>query len=123
MVPFNDHDLDDPQVLSATAAGIYRMRRARDHLLPKALTGEPAWDMLLALYSEEPSRVTVSSVCYGSGMPQTTAIRWISMLQAQGLVARTEHPRDPSLVLLSLTDDGRALVESILKAMLRASRS
>lgn len=123
LVPFDDSNFDNPEFLTAAAATLYRMRRARDHLLPKGLMGEPAWDMLLALYSEEPARLTVSSVCYGSGVPHTTALRWIGMLQSQGLVEHIEHPRDQKVILLSLTDEGRVLVEGTLKAMLRASRS
>jgi len=119
---FDEKDLDNPEFLSAAAAEIYRMRRARDHVLPSDLTGEPAWDMLLALLSEEPARMTVSSVCYGSGVPQSTALRWISMLEQKDLVQRVEHPRDKKMVLLSLTDHGREVIGDALKAMLRAFR-
>jgi DNA-binding MarR family transcriptional regulator len=101
---------------------MYRMRRARDHILSNDLTGEPAWDMLLALYSEDPAQMTVSSVCYGSGVPQSTALRWIALLEEKGLVARVEHPRDNKMVLLSLTEKGGMLVADALKTMLRAFR-
>jgi DNA-binding MarR family transcriptional regulator len=123
LVPFDDSDLDNPEVLSAAAAEIYRMRRARDHVFPKCLTGEPAWDMLLALYSEEPARPTVSSICYGSGVPHSAALRWISTLERQGLVERVEHRRDGKVTLLTLTNEGRGIVQDTLKAMLRAFRS
>lgn len=120
--PFDECDLENRDFLSAAAAEVYRMRRARDHVLPRELTGEPAWDMLLALYSEEPAKITLSSICYGSGVPQTTALRWISMLEAKGLVERIEHPKDVRIILLSLTNEGRSVVEQALKVMLRAFR-
>lgn len=122
MTPLDERDLDNPEFLSSLAAEIFRMRRARDPHLPRELTGEPAWDMLLALYSEEPIRMTVSSVCHGSGMPHSTALRWINTLEHQHLIERLEHPRDEKVILLSLTPEGRALVEAALKAMARASR-
>jgi DNA-binding MarR family transcriptional regulator len=122
LAPFNESDLENPEFLSAAAAEMYRMRRARDHLLPKGLAGEPAWDIFLALYSEEPGKMTVSSVCYGSGVPQSTALRWISHLEHKGLVERVQHPRDEKVILLSLTDEGRKLVEDAVRAMLRAFR-
>jgi DNA-binding MarR family transcriptional regulator len=122
LVSLEGGNLDNAQLLSTAAAEIYRMRRARDHVMPKGLVGEPAWDMLLALYSEEPAKLTVSSVCYGSGVPQSTAMRWIAILERQKLVRRVEHPRDERINLLSLTDEGRLLVERALKAMLRVFR-
>lgn len=119
----DNNNPDDPALLSAAAAEIYRMRRARDHVLPKDLTGEPAWDMLLALYSEEPARLTISSVCHSSGTPHSTALRWISLLERQGLVQRGVHPRDQKIILLSLTDRGRAVMQDTLKVMLHAVRN
>jgi DNA-binding MarR family transcriptional regulator len=120
LAPSDDSNLDNPEVLAAAAAQIYRMRRARDHVLPQGLTGEPAWDILLALYSEEPAHPTVSSACYSSGVPHTAALRWIRLLEGRGLVHRVEHPRDEKVILLSLTDEGVRMVQDALKAMLRA---
>jgi DNA-binding MarR family transcriptional regulator len=120
--PFQDDELEDPQLLASAASEIYRMRRARDRIMPQGLMGEPAWDILLALYSEEPDNLTVSSVCFGAGVPQSTALRWIGTLTKIGLVVRSLHPRDGRLILLSLSDEGRLVVERCLKAMLRASR-
>ena len=99
------------------------MRRARDRVMPEGLTGEPAWDILLALYSEGPADLTISSVCHGSGVPPTTAARWIGVLEARGLLERSKHPRDDRVVLVCLTAQGRLIVERCLKAMLRATRA
>lgn len=120
--PFDDNDLDNPHLLATAAAEIYRMRRARDRLMPEGLMGEPGWDILLALYSEDSNGITVSSLCYGSAVPQSTALRWIGVLEAQGLVSRAEHHRDDRIALVSLTEQGRFIVERCLKAMLRSAR-
>lgn len=108
----------EQQRLIAVAGEIYRMRRARDRVMPEGLMGEPAWDILLALYAEEPGRLPASSLCYASGVPTSTALRWVNLLNRQGLVERTQHQRDEHLQLLSLTDKGRATVERCLKAMI-----
>lgn len=121
--PFEASDLDDPALLCGAAAELYRMRRARDRIMPSGLMGEPAWDILLALYSERPGDLTVSSLCYGSGVPETTALRWIGVLDREGLVERSKHQRDARITLVTLSTEGRALVERSLKAMLRLARS
>jgi DNA-binding MarR family transcriptional regulator len=120
--PFEEHELEDKQLLSSAAAEIYRMRRARDRIMPNGLMGEPAWDILLALYAEDAEKLTISSLCFGAGVPQTTALRWIGTLNKVGLVVRNPHPRDGRLILVSLSEQGRLIVERCLKAMLRASR-
>ena len=122
MPPFDTIELDNPQLLSSAAAEIYRMRRARDRHMPADLMGEPAWDILLALYSEEPAKLPVSTVCYGSGVPRTTALRWIGTLEKRGLLERAGHEKDGRIILLSLTPEGRLNVEQCLKEMLRAAR-
>lgn len=123
MPPFDTIELDDPQLLSSAAAEIYRMRRARDRYMPAGLMGEPAWDILLALYSEQPAKLPVSTVCYGSGTPFTTGLRWIRVLEAQGLLERANHHKDGRIILLSLTSGGRLIVERCLKEMLHAARA
>jgi len=120
--PLEDSDLDDPHLLACAAGEIYRMRQARNQVLPQALMSEPAWDILLVLYAEQPERLPVSSVCYASGVSSTTAERWIGTLEKRGLVERTPHPLDRRVLSLSLTNEGRLTMTRALQAMLRAAR-
>lgn len=122
MPPFDDQELEERQLLVSAAAEIYRMRRARDGVMPPGLTGEPAWDILLALYSEGTEEITISSLCHGAAVPSGSALRWVGVLHAQGLVEKTLHQRDERIVFVSLTDAGRSVVEHCLKAMLRSAR-
>ena len=110
----------DARTLRNAAAKFYRMRRARDRLIPEELTGEPAWDILLALFAESPERLPMSSACFGSGVPQSTALRWVATLETRKLVKRRAHSRDDGLILLALTDEGTRVVERCITAMLRA---
>ncbi len=121
MAHSNDSELDDPQFLLTAAAEIYEMRRARDHALPSGLASEPAWDILLALYIEQKGKITVGSACRGSGVPKSTALRWVSVLEAQGLV-HCEATTSSSVSLVWLTKQGRIMMERCLKAMLRVTR-
>lgn len=111
----------DERLLVAVASQLYHMRRSRDRLMPKGLMGEPAWDVLLALFSEEPDRVTLSAVSQASGVPPSSACRWIDLLSAEGLVERIAHPRDANLMFVSLTAKGRASVRECLGALCRAA--
>lgn len=120
--PFDEAEIDNPEILISAAAEIFRMRRARDQHMPADLVGEPGWDILLALYAEEPQRLPVSTVCYASSIPMSTGLRWVGALVKRGLVERETHHRDGRVVLLLLTQKGRLLVERSLKAMLRSAR-
>jgi DNA-binding MarR family transcriptional regulator len=115
---FSESELDNPQLLARAATEMYSMRKARDRVMPSGLVGEAAWDMLLALYSEQPAKLTVSSLCHGAAVPISTALRWVGILTARALVEQSTHQRDGRTLLLSLTDEGRAAVERCLKAML-----
>lgn len=78
------------QSLAALAKSIYSSRRRRDRLFPSGLFADPAWDMLLDLFMHQAKgrRVSVTSLCIASSVPNTTALRWLGALEAKGLVTR-----------------------------------
>lgn len=84
---------------------IIRDRRTRSQFFSPNLFADPAWDMLLDLYHAELSyiRVSVSSLCIASDVPQTTALRWINLLVGQGLVLRRADPHDGRRIFIELT--------------------
>jgi DNA-binding MarR family transcriptional regulator len=85
---------------------IIRHRQLRGKLLPEHLFADPAWDMLLDLAAAkvEHKRVSVTSLCLASGVPMTTALRWIAILSDEGLIERKEDPADRRRVFVELTD-------------------
>ena len=89
-------------------------RRERDKMFPH-LFGEPAWDILLSLAALPSHRphLAASSVSFEAGVPQTTTLRYLAMLEAAGLVKRSKHPDDGRIVLLRLTDAGRERVQQL----------
>src|SRR5687768_13422735 len=67
---------------------ILAMRRARAKFFEPDLFAEPAWDILLELYSADlrGSKISVSRACIGSNVPYTTALRCIRRLHDKGLI-------------------------------------
>lgn len=85
---------------------IVRCRRLRAELFGEGLFADPAWDMLLDLAAARAARkhVSITALCIASGVPTTTALRWIRLLEQAGLVLRAEDPTDRRRSHVSLTD-------------------
>lgn len=94
--------LPDPQFIRR----IIRQRQLRAHFFDAALFADPAWDMLLDLSAAraENKQVSVTSLCIASGVPPTTALRWIGQLTAAGLIERIEDETDRRRAFLALSD-------------------
>lgn len=102
----NDTRLVDRSCIDDVLAREIRDRALRANHFPPDLFGEPAWDMLLDLaagpYCER--RISVSSLCVASGVPATTAMRYLARLEAHKLVRREADPVDKRRVFVFLTD-------------------
>lgn len=85
---------------------IIRHRKRRDQYFGAGLFADPAWDMLLDLAAAraEHTRVSVSSLCIASGVPPTTALRWISQMTDAGLLRRIEDETDRRRAFIVLSD-------------------
>lgn len=77
-----------------------------------------SWNMLLDLYisGRQKRRISVSSLCIASGVPPTTALRHMMLLEAQGLIERMPDRVDLRRRYVDLTTAGREKVERILIA-------
>ncbi|MEO6716132.1 MAG: winged helix DNA-binding protein [Novosphingobium sp.] len=94
--------LPDPRLVRR----IIRQRQLRARFFDGDLFGDPAWDMLLDLTAAraEHSRVSVTSLCIASGVPPTTALRWIGQMTEAGLFQRVEDDADRRRAFVALTD-------------------
>ena len=102
--------------LCHVACKIYDARRTRDKLINDQLFGEPAWDMLLALFCL-PSRGEMlgpSSLGYAANVPPSTSLRWQRILTNEGLIERGPKQLAPRRQFVRLTDQGRLLMERYL---------
>jgi predicted transcriptional regulator len=88
-------------------------RRRRTTIFERSMFGEPAWDMLLALYILDVSgqRQTTGALMQFSGAPVTTARRWLDYLVENGLALRSHHPTDQRIMFVSLTEKGRSALD------------
>ena len=56
----------------------------------------------------EHTRVSVTSLCIASGVPATTALRWIGQMVNMGLLKRVEDVTDRRRAFIELTDKAAA---------------
>lgn len=108
------------------ASRMYDARRLRDRLLngQQDLFGEPAWDMLLALYCL-PARgeiLGISSLTHAAHVPQTTGHRWQRILRKEGLIEAGPHQIDLRRRIVRLTPRGRLLLERYLTRLFLADK-
>lgn len=94
--------LPDPRLVRK----IIRQRQLRARFFEGDLFADPAWDMLLDLTAAraEHKRVSVTSLCIASGVPPTTALRWISQMTEQGLLCRADDATDRRRAFIALSD-------------------
>ncbi|SFP69826.1 winged helix DNA-binding protein [Sphingomonas rubra] len=97
-----------------------RRRTDRRLVLGPELLAEPAWDMLLDLYLAQVAgrHVAVSSLCIASGVPTTTALRWIRMLERDGLLVRERDRDDGRRSFIKLSAPAREKVELLMRRMI-----
>jgi DNA-binding MarR family transcriptional regulator len=83
-------------------------RARRLEYLRSELLNDPAWDILLELYAFEllQHRVTLPELTERISIPISTSLRWVKMLEAENLAARTVDPDDSTRVTVALTRKG-----------------
>lgn len=89
------------------AIDAYETRRRREKVFSvRNFFGEPSWDILLDLFIGELKNIKMptTSVCIGAQVPQTTALRWIALLEKENLVRRYRDTDDSRRVYVQLTD-------------------
>ena len=94
--------LPDPRLVRR----IIRQRQLRARFFDGELFADPGWDMLLDLTAAraEHKRVSVTSLCIASGVPPTTALRWIAQMKEFGLFERVQDEADKRRAFIALTD-------------------
>lgn len=89
-----------------------RKRDTRNALLGDDLFSDPAWDILLLLFSELPRReyLMMKDFALKARVPLTTALRWVSALENRGLVWRRGDSHDKRAANVGLTTRGKDLL-------------
>ena len=96
---------EDQKDLLKVARRILEVQKLRHSFFPSAIFGEPAWNILLALYlSSNRADRTVGRLGESSGTPLSTTIRWLNYLESEGLVMLDSGSDDPQQREVHLTD-------------------
>lgn len=100
--------VDDTAILNG-ARLFCRLREQRKAFLPPDFVGEPVWDILLFLLISrlEGRSVSLTSAGQAANVPQTTAFRYLTLMEAEGLVTKTSDPLDARRQLVELTPSSR----------------
>lgn len=111
--------------LRMLARDVFLRRSARNRFIEAPVFGEPAWDMLLALYVAEltGAKYTVTQVSSYSGTPATTALRWLDHLEKQQYVSRSRSSKDGRCIFVELSDKARAELDAYFEKLDKESES
>jgi DNA-binding MarR family transcriptional regulator len=105
------------ELLAKLAREEYELRRSRQCFLDEDLFSEPAWDILLDLFASdiEGRKISVTSSCVASGVPRSTAMRYLADLEERGMVRRNGSERDGRVHYLTLTECGSSKIRQALR--------
>lgn len=93
---------------------IRRIRSIRNNIFnSNEIFAEPAWDIIIDLMLNDAAGkpVSITSACIASNSPPTTALRWLTVLESNGLIARTSDHKDGRRQFVSVTDNCRNLMK------------
>jgi hypothetical protein len=115
----------DRAKLAEFVAGVRRLRMRRNELIGAPLFRDAAWDMLLELFAAHQSRrrLSVSSLCYASGVPPTTALRQLQRLEKYGLLTRVGDSEDSRRCFVEPTAKAIAGVAMVAGMLLDQSQA
>jgi FixJ family two-component response regulator len=117
-----------PSGASAVAAGpvdgpfvrnIIRARQARSRFFSEELFADPAWDILLDLTESrlEGKEISISSLCLASGVPPSTALRWIKSMTDEGMLVRRADPADGRRFIVEMSEPTAMAMTRCLEAI------
>lgn len=106
--------------LYTMAERLYSQRRQRDRYFPPSLFGEPAWDLLLALFiaHEEGRELSVAEACKAAGVGSRAGRTWLAKLEDAGLIALGQGKGDRRQGSVGLTQDGLERLSEYLMRLL-----
>lgn len=98
---------------------LLRARASRADFFNENLFADPAWDMLLSLYSAEleQKRIAISRLSLASGVPATTALRWINALHKEGMIVRHPDPIDGRRIFVALSVEGSRSIRAYFDSL------
>ena len=98
--------MKERELARAWAERLYAERRRRDALFAEGLFGEPAWDLLLAMFTarEKGHSMILCRAYKAAGVSDTTGRRLLDRMEDEGLITRRRAPRSRKMRVVELTD-------------------
>jgi DNA-binding MarR family transcriptional regulator len=102
--------------LARYAESLYQERRRRSRFFSPHLFAEPAWDILLDLFVNgvRNRAISITSACIAGGIPPTTGLRWLGLLEKEGLIVRETSDDDARVTWVRLSDDGMNVMRNYI---------
>jgi hypothetical protein len=106
--------------LAAMAERLYLERRRRDDYFPRGLFGEPAWDLILALFiaREEGRRLSIAEAYEAAAVKPAAGRRLLTRLEGTGMLARSSGQEDRRKRYVQLTPNASDRLTDYLTRML-----
>ncbi|MEW4466485.1 helix-turn-helix domain-containing protein [Parasphingorhabdus sp. JC815] len=81
------------------------------------LFADSCWNMCLDTYicDLKGKEITVSSIAHGSGIPMTTAMRYINVMVEEGLLVKSPNPSDNRMIFLSTSAACKDKISTLLR--------
>lgn len=98
---------------------LLRLKQCRQVHMDDELFGNVSWDMLLTIFLEknrQGSAIRSKVAILGANCPPTTGLRWLSLLEEEGLIRRFGADDDLRARLVELTDSGDQIMREYLDA-------
>ncbi len=94
-----------------------RRRRNKAFANRSKLFCDPAWDMLIDLFDAaiKGKPVSITAACAASGVAYTTALRYIRLMELEGLITRRGDVEDGRRAILLIADRGYAKMHSYVR--------
>ena len=104
---------------AAFVRNIIRSRQARTRFFSEELFADPAWDILLDLTESrlEGREISISSLCLASGVPPSTALRWIKSMTDEGMLIRRADPTDGRRFIVEMSEPTATAMTKCLEAI------
>lgn len=103
--------------LRALAKRMLNDRLRRKEFLPRSLFSEACWDVVLILFSGEPGTSDCAeSLSRRIDLPLSTIMRWIAVLEMEGLVEARPQSTRSERVAVRLSESGFHSVQAYLRA-------
>jgi DNA-binding MarR family transcriptional regulator len=108
------------RALVQLAKKILVARQLRLQVFPAGMFCEPAWDILLSLYSQPSGGYrSISTLAECANAAVGTTIRWVKYLEEEGLLTREVNGGDRNGELVHLTDKAFRALQFYLAQTLR----